>query len=67
MQKLHYLIHVKGGVEPHIKGPYANEKFQSRYAKSIHKEISDEDALFWLDVGEDGVPLIGSYAGGFFE
>jgi hypothetical protein len=63
----YYLIHVEGCVEPELRGPYANEEEQDQAAKTIRAAQSEEDALFWLNVTDDGTPSVGPYSGGFFE
>ena len=64
----YYLIHSVCMIQPFLHGPYNTEEEQSDAARELHKKISEDDVIFWLDVDkEDGEPKVGSYAGRFFR
>jgi hypothetical protein len=70
----HYLIICEGMVEPSvISGPFEDNDALLEAAKETVKkgefelEEYGEDALFWLDIDDDGSPAIGSFANGFMD
>lgn len=63
----HYLIHVEGGTDPELRGPFESELDQQAAARDLRKEQDEEDALFWLDIDENGNPIVGSFTNQFFE
>jgi hypothetical protein len=63
-----YLLSVDGGIEPQLHGPYQTEKSRDAAARRIHAGQDDAtDALFWLDVGAWGKPIVGTFSGRFWE
>jgi hypothetical protein len=64
MSKERYLIKVTGCVEPETFGPYGSESARSKDARKIHREMSEEDILFGLDM----FPVeTWAYRAGFFK
>jgi len=70
----HYLIICIGMTDPEvIDGPFSdNDKLIEAAKKLVVSnkfELSEygEDALFWLDIDDDGKPEIGSFSGGFMD
>jgi hypothetical protein len=66
-----YVIRVEGGIYPYQYGPFMSESKQTEVAQQKHKESTDNDAIFWLNVknlGFDNLPdiTIGSYGASFF-
>ena len=66
----YYLIHVAGLIEPNLLGAWNDRDARANFALHYHNESdnydSEDDALFWLDIGMDGTPSIGAYPAGFF-
>jgi hypothetical protein len=63
-----YLLSVEGGIGPQLHGPYLTEKSREEVARRIHSSQDDAtDALFWLDVGAWGKPIVGAFSGRFWE
>ena len=61
----HYLIKVIGDVEPEIDGPMASNEEMLQAAIEHRKTDGDlHDGLFWLDIDENNVPVIGAFSGG---
>lgn len=61
----HYLIKVIGDVEPEIAGPMASGEEVLQAAIEHRKTDGDlHDGLFWLNIDEKGVPVIGAFSGG---
>lgn len=63
----HYVLVIRGGIEPELSPMCRSEKERNRLARKLHKESSDEDAILWLDIDNDGRPTVGSWPGKFFE
>jgi hypothetical protein len=70
----HYLIVCIGMTDPEVvSGPFAdNNELVDEARKLVAHEQYDldeygEDALFWLDIDEDGKPEIGSFSAGFMD
>jgi len=70
----HYLINVAGLIDPQvIEGPFDTDEELLEAVKRVvaSKEYDldeeGEDALFWLDIDDDGKPEIGSFSGGFMD
>lgn len=61
-----YIVPVHGCIEPIIAGPYASESERDKAALDARQDQDESDALFWLDIAEDGTPTIGAYSGRFF-
>jgi len=54
-------------IQPFLHGPYNTTEEQGDAARELHKKMSEDDVIFWLDVDtEDGEPEVGSYAARFF-
>ena len=68
MSKTYYVLIVLGDIEPELRGPYRDAEDRDLAAKQHRKrDVSENDGIFWLDVGEHGKPEVGSYSGGFFD
>jgi hypothetical protein len=63
---MYWLITVDGGVEPDLIGPYKTQQTRSVQAKRIHRNQTDEDSLFKLNI-YNGRPHIESYCAMEFE
>ena len=63
----YYIIVVWNGVEVSIRGPYATDVERDKKAKSLHKESSEVNSFFWLNVPEKSPLEVGSWSGAFFE
>jgi hypothetical protein len=63
----YYLIHLEGCVEPGLVGPFPSERVRDMNAKRMGASHREPDALFWLDVAEEGTPLLGAYPAGLIE
>jgi len=67
----YYIVDVHGGIEPDLSGPYATAADRDTAARQVHREQSDDDATFWLDIalidGKPPIVDIGSYSGAFFH
>jgi hypothetical protein len=71
----HYLVVSIGMIDPEVvAGPYDNN---DELIEAARKLVADEefdlgeegeDALFWLDINEEGgLPEMGSFSGGFMD
>jgi hypothetical protein len=48
---MHYLLHIWGGVEPHVRGPYKSAALRNRAAKRFaQKEDRDDNDYFKMFV-----------------
>lgn len=69
----YYFLHILGGIEGEVHGPFFTEEDRDQAARDFHNEIgndfSDDDAILWMDVdGEAHRQVeVGSYTGAFFE
>jgi hypothetical protein len=63
----HYVIHVVGGTEPELRGPYKTARVRDFTARRLRKAKDEEDSFFWLNIHKGGVPSIGAYSNGFME
>lgn len=63
-----YYVEVFGCVEPEITGPFKTEEDRDEEAMKARAEQDDAtDALFWLDVHEDGTAQMGAYSGAWAD
>jgi len=63
----HYVIHVVGGTDPEVRGPYKGARNRDLAARRGRRACDEEDGFFWLDIDESGKPTIGAYSNGFME
>jgi hypothetical protein len=70
----HYLVLVEGLIDPSvIEGPLESNDELFEAAKEVVKigayDLGEdgEDALFWIEINDDGVLEIGSFSGGFMD
>ena len=66
MKTTYYLIEVEGGVEPCVHGPYQTEEERDNAARQIHKDLGENEALFWANVDRTARLIVGSYPSRFF-
>jgi hypothetical protein len=62
----HYVIHVVGGTEPELRGPYKTARIRDLAARR-GRNGNEEDGIFWLNVEEGDELSIGTYSNGFME
>lgn len=66
----YYLVVVSGDVEPDVvAGPFYDEDGLDAAALKKREEIGPEDdGIYWLALDDDnnGLPVMGSWSGGFF-
>jgi len=62
----YYLVIVYGDVEPALKGPYKTEQARD-CAAFRHRQKTDKDGVYKLNVTTAGAPQIGAYSGGFMD
>lgn len=60
-------VPVWGSVDPSLDGPYTTAEERDAEAKKIHAEQEEEAGLFWLDIDNNGNPIIGSFSNADFE
>lgn len=67
----YYLVVVSGDVDPDVvAGPFYDEDGLDKAALKKREEIGPEDdGIYWLCLDDDGggLPVMGSWSGGFFE
>ena len=66
MMVTYYLIKVEGCVEPFVRGPYRTTHERDEAAKLIHKNLEEDDALFWANTDKIGRLIVGSYPSRFY-
>lgn len=64
MNKKYYVVSVFGCVEPELSKPYKTPAARNAAARGFYKKRRMEDATFWLDVDEKGIPTIGAFISG---
>lgn len=62
-----YNVPVWGSVEPSLEGPYTTSEERDAKAKEIHAEQDDEAGLFWLDIDNNGNPIVGAFSNADFD
>ena len=62
-----YLLKVWNAVEIELLGPYKTCEARFKAAKRVHKEIGENDSLFWMDIGSKKEVAVGCYRNGDFE
>lgn len=60
-----FLLLVRNGVEPDLRGPYETDERRDYAAKTLGKHPAD--AAFALDIDAAGYPLFTMYCADFFE
>jgi hypothetical protein len=63
----YFIIHSYDGIDPDIVGTFLSEDRRDNEAKEIHRVMSEDDVIFWLNIDEWGQPTVGAYSAGFFE
>jgi hypothetical protein len=66
MPKYHY-IDVYGCVEPTAHGPFKTPEERDDSAMMCRRQQRDSDALFWLDIEDNGAVVVGAYGAGEVE
>ena len=46
----HYVIHVVGGTDPEVRGPYKDSRNRDLTARRGRRACDEEDGVFWLDI-----------------
>lgn len=62
-----YNVPVWGSVEPSLDGPYATAELRDAEAKKINAEADEEAGLFWLDIDNNGNPIVGAFSNADFD
>ncbi len=66
MRRRYYLIGVEQGVEPFTIGPFRTAKERDAIAQQVHDNQEEDDSLFWANIDEKGLLIVGSFAAAFF-
>lgn len=60
----HFLLVVWDDVEPEIMGPFPSEEARDEKARDLRHKEGPDHGIYPLSVTEEGMPLVGAYAGG---
>lgn len=64
----YFVVNVFGSVDPSLSVAFDDYNKRDEEAKIVHKDQSEEDGIFWLDVNFDTEEVtIGSFTGGDLE
>lgn len=63
----HYMLFVAGDVSPELIGPFDSGEIRDNEARRLKHSCGDKHGIFWLNVDDHGVPVVGAYSAGFLS
>jgi len=59
----YYILKVFGGTDPEpLIGPFSEWDAMLLQVKKIYTKQREEDSIFWVSVGADNIPHVGSFS-----